>query len=75
MKFRGAKRVRGLVDEHRELARLSKQLTLIAHDETLPTEHHALTRQPYDRAELDELFDRINFGKFRRQRWFDVLNS
>jgi 5'-3' exonuclease len=75
MKFRGAKRVRGLVDEHRELARLSKQLTLIAHDETLPTEHHALTRQPYDRAELDELFDRINFCKVRLQRWFDVLYS
>jgi DNA polymerase I len=73
MKFRGAKRVQALVREHQQMARLSRQLTLIAHDETLPTEHHALTRRPYDRGEMEDLFDLINFGKFRRQRWFDVL--
>jgi 5'-3' exonuclease len=75
MKFRGARRVQALVQEHQQMARLSKQLTLIAHDESLPTEHHALTRQPYKRAELEDLFDDINFGKFRRQRWHQVLNS
>ncbi|HEY3487548.1 MAG TPA: 5'-3' exonuclease H3TH domain-containing protein, partial [Gammaproteobacteria bacterium] len=74
MKFRGAKRVENLVAEHQAMARLSKQLTLIAHDETLPTEHQALTRRPYDRADLNELFDQIGFGKFRRQHWHDVLN-
>lgn len=73
MKFRGAKRIQLLVREHQGLARLSKQLTLIVHDENLPTEHHALTRQPYNREELEELFDQINFGKFRRQRWHSVL--
>jgi 5'-3' exonuclease len=67
MKFRGAKRVEVLVREHQGMARLSKQLTLIVHDESLPTEHHALTRQPYKRGELDDLFEQINFGKFRRQ--------
>jgi DNA polymerase I len=75
MKFRGAKRVQALVQEHQQMARLSKQLTLIVHDESLPTEHHALTRQPYKRAELEDLFDDINFGKFRRQRWHAVLGA
>lgn len=73
MKFRGAKRVQLLVKEHQGMARLSKQLTLIVHDENLPTEHHALTRQPYKREELEDLFEQINFGKFRRQRWHAVL--
>jgi 5'-3' exonuclease len=75
MKFRGAKRVMAQMEEHQDLARLSKQLTLIVHDENLPTEHHALTRQPYRRDELNELFDHIDFGKFRRQRWLSVLGA
>jgi DNA polymerase-1 len=75
MKFRGAKRVQLLVKEHQGMARLSKQLTLIVHDESLPTEHHALTRQPYNRPELEDLFEQINFGKFRRQRWHEVLGA
>jgi DNA polymerase-1 len=75
MKFRGAVRVQSLLQEHQELARLSKQLTVIMHDASLPTTHHDLTRRAYDRQELNELFEHIGFGQPRRQRWHAVLGA
>ncbi|MBN1378819.1 MAG: flap endonuclease [Gammaproteobacteria bacterium] len=74
MKFRGAKRVQNLLQEHQELARLSRELTLIQHDDQLPSHHSALKRQPYDADALNTLFDQFGFGTHRRQRWLASLN-
>lgn len=74
MKFRGAKRVQNLLDEHQELARLSRELTLIQHDQQLPTKHNAIARNGYDSDELEELFDHFGFGQHRRNRWHKALS-
>lgn len=75
MKFRGAKRVQTLIEEHQDAARLAKQLTLLAHDDSLPCNDQALARQAYDSAALETLFEHIGFGNFRRQRWHRALAS
>lgn len=75
MKFRGARRVQALLEEHQESARLSRELTLIQHDDRLPSQHHALERQCGDEAALDELFDRLGFGQRRRDRWQAVIEN
>jgi DNA polymerase-1 len=75
MKFRGAPRIQALLQEHQELARLSKQLTVIMHDASLPTGHEELTRRSCDKQELNDLFEFIGFGQLRRQRWHTVLGT
>jgi 5'-3' exonuclease len=73
MKFRGAKRVQMLLQEHQELARLSRELTLIQHDDKLPDSHTALRRREHDTGLLNDLFDQFGFGDNRRRRWQAVL--
>ncbi|MBA3581252.1 MAG: flap endonuclease [Gammaproteobacteria bacterium] len=75
MKFRGAERVQQLVQEHQDLARLSKKLTLIAMDDSLPKEKQALARKPYQADALEAFFERMNFGPHRRQRWHKLLSQ
>lgn len=75
MKFRGAKRIQNLVEEHQDAARLAKQLTVIAHDEQLPDQHKALEWQGYNSEALEVLFEQIGFGSFRRQRWHRALET
>ncbi len=75
MKFRGAKRAQVLLQEHQDTARLSKQLTEIAHDKSMPTEQAALLRKPHCTESLDSLFNRLGFGNFRRNRWQKVLSQ
>jgi len=74
MKFRGAKRVQQLLQEHQDIARLSRELTLIQHDDQLPDHYEALQRRSCDREELDALLDQFGFGPARRQRWHAALN-
>ena len=75
MKFRGAKRAQTLLAEHQEMARLSRELTLIQHDQQLPQNAQALRRRPYDAETLEALFDQFGFGKHRRQRWHATLSA
>ncbi len=73
MKFRGAKRAQTLLAEHQEQARLSRELTLIQHDDQLPDQHSALKRKKCDVAELNRLFDDFGFSNHRKERWFNAL--
>ncbi len=73
MGFRGAKRAQNLLSEHQEQARLSRELTLIQHDDQLPDHHTALKRKQYDKAALSELFDDFSFNRHRKERWFKAL--
>lgn len=75
MKFRGAKRVQALLEEHQDAARLSRELTLIQHDDTLPREHLALSRRSCDADALESLFDQFGFGEHRRKRWHTALGG
>ncbi len=74
MKFRGAKRIQQLLEEHQDLARLSKKLTIIFEDEALPKTAESIIRKTPDKAALQEFFEKVGFGTMRMQRWFKVLN-
>lgn len=69
MKFRGAKRAQTLLEEHQDLARLSRELTITQFDNELPDHHKDLVRKKGDRGALIELFEFFGFGKNRRERW------
>jgi 5'-3' exonuclease len=75
MKFRGAKRAQTLLQEHQELALLSRELTLIQHDDQLPVSHTALKRRTCDITALNTLFDQFGFGDNRRKRWQAALGK
>lgn len=74
MKFRGAKRIQTLLDEHQESARLSKRLTVIFEDESLPKDAESIVRKPVDKNALDNFFEEAGFGNMRKQRWHKLLN-
>ncbi len=75
MKFRGAKRTQQLLQEHQDAARLSKKLTTIAFDQNLPENSDTLLRQSYDQNALEDLFEQLGFGQYRRERWHSVLSE
>ena len=68
LKLRGAATVAARLREHRELALLSRRLTVIALDAPVPLapEHYAV-RAP-DRPRLTALCDRMRFGPLTRRR-------
>jgi 5'-3' exonuclease len=74
MKFRGARRAQQLVEEHQDLARLSKQLTVIVDDANLPDDHHALRHKPRETGVLETLLEHFGFGEFRRKRWLEAVS-
>lgn len=75
MKFRGAARVAALLAEHEATVRLARQLTVTLEVPDLPTQPEALTRRDADLAALNDLWDRLDVGAARRQRWLDLLTA
>ena len=68
LRLRGAAAVAARLREHRELALLSRQLTVIALDAPVPlSPAHYAVRAP-DRARLVALCDRMRFGPLTRRR-------
>ncbi len=74
MKIRGAKRIQGLIEDHKDLLLLYKKLTTIHCDIDFEEPMELKRKQP-DFALLDTLFDKFDFGQFRRERWLKLLQA
>lgn len=74
MKIRGAKRIQGLIADHEDELLLYKKLTEIHCDAELNKTVN-LERSTPDFTMLNDLFDVLNFGKFRREKWIRFLKA
>jgi 5'-3' exonuclease len=74
MKIRGAKRIQGLIADHEEELLLYKKLTEI-HCEVELDEGFTLKRNMPDFTMLNDLFEVLNFGEFRREKWMRFLKA
>jgi len=74
MKIRGAKRIQNLIDEHQENLLLYRKLTDI-HCEVEMSESLELKRSTPDFTMLDDLFEQLDFGNFRRDKWLRFLKA
>lgn len=72
MKIRGAKRIQNLIKEHQDSLMLYKKLTTICCNIDFPAPVQ-LKRKPPNLNELNSLFEKFNFGQFRRDRWLNFL--
>ena len=68
LKFRSAAFVAQTLVEHRESAFLSRQLTGIACDMPLDARLGDLDRQPPDLAAVEEIYERLGFGRLLREQ-------
>jgi 5'-3' exonuclease len=68
LKFRNAAFVAQSLEEHREAAFLSRQLTGIACDMPLAAGPGDLARRVPDLAALDEFYERLGFGRLLREQ-------
>jgi DNA polymerase-1 len=68
LKFRGAAFVAQTLAEHRESAFLSRQLTGIACDMPLDARLGDLERQAPDLAAVEEIYERLGFGRLLREQ-------
>jgi DNA polymerase-1 len=68
LKFRGATFVAQSLQEHRESAFLSRQLTAIACDMPLDARLDDLGRQPPDLAAVEAFYERLGFGRLLREQ-------
>lgn len=75
MKFRGARRIAGLLAEHEAVVRLSRRLTATFPADGLPDTPDALCWRGADDAALEQVFDEVGFGRLRRRRWLEVLKT
>lgn len=71
-KLRGAARLQQLIDTHKEGILLARQLTRIHCDAELPADLR-LQRAPANEQDLSALFDKLDFGPDRRERWNTLL--
>jgi 5'-3' exonuclease len=74
LKMRGAARLQGLLQDHAETVRLSRRLTGVHTEADLPP-RLALQPTPPDWDRAERLFDRLGFGRPRRERWRAALNA
>lgn len=74
MKIRGAKRIQGLIADHEEELLLYKKLTEI-HCKVELDESFTLKRNMPDFTMLNDLFEVLNFGDFRRNKWMRFLKA
>ena len=74
MKIRGAKRIQGLIDDYQEQVLLYRKLTDI-HCEVEMSESLELKRGAPDFFMLNDLFEQLDFGDFRRDKWMRLLQA
>ena len=74
LKLRGAKRVAGLIGEHLETIRLSRQLTGIHCDVPLPDGFTAEVGQP-DMERFEALSNEIGFSTYRRKQFSECVEQ
>ena len=74
MNIRGAARIQSLIEDHKEHLLLYKKLTTIYCDVDFSAPVQ-LQRQPPDFARLEALFEEFGFGRYRRDRWLNLLRA
>ena len=74
MKIRGAKRIQGLIDDHQEELLLYRKLTGIECEAKL-YEPVKLKRKTPDFTALNDLFEQLDFGEFRKEKWMRFLKA
>ncbi len=74
MKIRGAKRIQNLIDEHQKELLLYRKLTGIECKAKL-SENVKLKRKKPDFTMLNDLFEQLDFGEFRKEKWMRFLKA
>jgi len=69
MKFRGSARIQRLVEEHKHMLPMTKQLTTIVTDAEFKGPKRDLRWHGVDEDALQLMFDQLNAGAGRRERW------
>lgn len=73
LKIRGAERTQRLIQKHQDDLRLFRKLTQIQLDADLP--HMELRPRGPDHLALEDLFDRLGFSQYRRERWVTLAEG
>ena len=73
MKFRGARRVQDLLEEHRDTVEISRQLTPVLIDHSLSPDIDRLRVRAPDPERLAALFERLQLDPARESRWRRAL--
>ncbi len=74
MKIRGAKRIQGLIDNYQEELLLYRKLTGIECEAKLSDSVKLKRKQP-DFTMLNQLFEQLDFGNFRKEKWMRFLKT
>lgn len=72
MKFRGSARIQQLVDKHQHMLPLNKLLTTIRTDADFTGPRQDLRWSGIDPDALHRMFEKLNAGAGRRDRWFSL---
>jgi hypothetical protein len=72
MKFRGSARIQRLVEEHQHMLPMTKQLTTIVTDAEFKGPKQDLRWYGVDESALHKMFDQLNAGPGRRERWLSL---
>lgn len=73
-KLRGAKRIQGLIAEHREEILLGRKITGVYCDADID-QNRGLTINSGDPQALDQLFDQLMYPDWIRRRWMNLLQG
>lgn len=74
LNIRGAHRIEGLMREYTETIKMSRQLTTICRNVSLPANFNTCITNS-DSVRIEALFTLLGFGPYRRKRWVDCLAS
>ncbi len=72
MKFRGSARIQRLVDEHQHILPMTKQLTTIVTDAEFQGPKDDIRWHGVNENALQRMFDQLNAGTLRRERWLSL---
>jgi len=72
MKFRGAKRIQSLVDEHQHILPMTKQLTTIVTDAEFKGPRQDLRWQGINDDAMINMFNFLGASAGRRERWYQL---
>lgn len=72
MKFRGSARIQRLVEEHKHILPMTKQLTTIVTDAEFKGPKRDLRWHGVDEDALQQMFAQLNAGPARRERWLSL---
>jgi hypothetical protein len=72
MKFRGARRIQMLVDQHQHILPMTKLLTTIVTDAEFKGPKKDLRWQGINEDAMISIFNRLDAARGRRERWYNL---